>query len=424
MPTRERTIRSESTRIKKEAVNLVTSLFNELNWSSNPASEEDFGIDLYVTVFKRGLTEEASPIDFYVQVKGSRRPKTRDGYVKYRVSRKHVKFWLERPLPVLFLLCDLEKRQIYWLWIKEFLQSQVARNARSKTTITLLIPQQNCLNRISSTQLSRDAALMVWPTIHQFLDPPLSLSSNMRKSIFRFALDDLPYPFIDERNKLVDVLFISGPTRYELERLTDRFLPRGRGFVDVALGNEIVLGESGRNHALVSDILAALGYIAGQKRLRVNGHRGRLHLLYTDVDEDILSKHNIMCIACGDNNPLLPRAIKSFEMQYLVKCPVHHEPYETSEAIRSEISGNLYEKLREDEWAGYIVLFPNPWNSKKAFLICGGNKAVGTQAALHSLLMLFRGQSRLRDFKGFPARVVCARGVTGNGFIDKVVYLE
>lgn len=416
MSNHERPVRPETKQTEKKAVKMVEDFFNELYWATNPASEEDYGVDLFVTVFEPEPPHASTPVDFCVQVKGTRRLAVDDDHLLWSIEKKHIRYWLERPLPVLFLLCDVVQERIYWLWVKKYLSDELPHikpNWKEYEKVTLQIPRTNCLTRESSTDLRRQAGRMVWPIAHESLRLPTALNKQERQKIFPYKLDNLPYPFIDEQRKSMDVLFIAGPTRYDLEKTEARFEKRKTGFRDVELGNEIVLGESAYNLALASDILSTLCFIAGEKRLNIESENGRLLLPYLEVDDSMLARHNIMCIPCGDVNPLLTIALKDFEMRYLVRCPVHHEPYEASERIKSESTGALYEKEREHEWAGYIVLLPSPWNPRKALLICGGNKGVGTQAALLRLLMALRGKRSLRNSSGLPAKVVTPHGSKG-----------
>jgi len=255
----------------------------------------------------------------------------------------------------------------------------------------------------------------LWPLLNRNFRKPGALDNEEIQEIFRYSLDDFPFPFIDERKTQADILFISGPTRYELVKLDRRFDEmkdeKGNivGFCDAVLGNSIVLGESAYNLSLASEILSEFMYLAGNKNLQVVREKGRTHLPYMEVDVNILASHNIIIIPCGDVNPLLTATLKEFELKYSVLCPVHHFPYHTSESIKSEITNRIYEKEREEEWAGYILLIPNPWNPEKAALICGGNRGVGTQAALLRILFALRGEMRLTNSNNFPIKVVTAK---------------
>jgi len=257
--------------------------------------------------------------------------------------------------------------------------------------------------------------IKLWPSLNRYFKNPASLNQREINDIFRYSLDNFPFPFVDEGKSQVDALFIRGPSRYELVRLDKRFdeieNEKGSkvGFRDNELGNRILLGESVYNLSLVSELISEIMYIAGTKKMSVIREKGRLNLPYMEVDEDILARHNIIIIPCGDVNPLFTSTLIEFEMRYSVLCPVHHFPYHSSESIRSEITHRDYEKEREEEWAGYILLIPNPWNPEKAALVCGGNRGVGTQAALLRILLSLRGEMRLTNSNNFPAKVVTAK---------------
>ena len=404
----DNSVRTETRQTDEKAVSFVTGVFNEFNWEPSPIPPpHDYGCDLLVTMFKSRTPRTSTPGEFYVQVRGTRTISGGSGSVTTRIERKHIRYWKDRAIPVLLVVCDVRKETGYWLWIEDYLKDMGSRSLNAMNP-TIRIPRTNQLTRDTTTmeRLRRHVGRKVWQSVHARLSVPTSLTVRKRKEVFPFKLEALPFPFVDEHARQLDVLLISGAARYELELLESRFTRRSGGFVDVQWGTKIVLGESARNLALCSEILGALSLIAGEKGFTVATKNERAHLSYLDVTEDLLSHHNLICIPCGDVNPLLPMALKDFEMRFLVRCPVHPEPYDSSESIKSEITGSSFEKYRRQKWAGYIVLLPNPWNPEKALLVCGGNKGVGTQAALLRLLGAIRGERKLKNHKGFPGRVV------------------
>jgi len=260
--------------------------------------------------------------------------------------------------------------------------------------------------------------LTSWENIRGFLRDPKSLCNDDLENTFSFKLEDLPYPFITKTS--MNVLFLSGPTRYDLSKAkeTGRFREVGvadgkviSSFLDLGLLSvispvnsaynfkipwEIKLGDSALNLSLGSEILSTLSFLAGKNGLEIKREAKRLLIPYLEVNNSILAANNIICMPCGDVNLLLPIALMNFEIESRVRCPVHHEPYHTSESIFSEVSKNSYNKDLE---AGYILLLPNPWNKEKALLICAGNSGVGTQAALLRVNLAIMG---IRPFEKNP----------------------
>jgi hypothetical protein len=406
-----RPIRAESKKTEISAVQIVEKMLNGLNWSCQRLDpREDLGLDHFITVCDSNPRRTPTGTDFVAQVRGTIRPRFTDGFVLHSIDQKHILYWRERPLPVLYLLVDVPAETVYWLWVKHHLRSpQLEAKRRRQRRVLLKIPLGNLLTAGNAGSLARQAARMVWPLVHETLRVPSELSLAEARKCFPFKLRHLPYPFLDEHDDRVDCLIITGPSRYDLEKMERRFTKLGGGFIDKVLGAEIVLGESSYNLGLAGEIAAALTY--GAARTKGGGAiLSSVHLLpYVCVTEAELGKHNLILLPCGDVNPILTQALIDFEMTHLVRCPVHHEPYHSSERIRWETSGRVFEKQREDEAAGYILLLPNPWNPEKAALICGGNRGVGTQAALLRLLQAFRGSRRLIDRDGLPACVVTAR---------------
>jgi hypothetical protein len=142
---------------------------------------------------------------------------------------------------------------------------------------------------------------------------------------------------------------------------------------------------------------------------------------YHEVDKTALGSHNIICVPCGDVNTVLPLAIAGFEMLSGVLCPAHHEPYDSSEAIRSEVSSTVFEKEFE---AAYVTLFPNPWNAAKAFLVCGGNTGLGTQAALLWVLDAIAGNRPTPARSRLPYRIVRAKREFGSRVVTAQFEIE
>jgi len=292
---------------------------------------------------------------------------------------------------------NVEEKVGYWRFVREL------TCAPGKNSQRIKIPIANTLDESNRARLEDLILLEVWSSVRDRFPTVREMSAAQRREIFPHSLAELPRPFVD--GDRFDVLVVTGPTRYDLEKLEARFIKANDGFQDEKLGNKIELGDSAYNLSLCSEILSALSFQAGHRQCVLTAERRQL--TYLEVNETTLANHNLILLPCGDVNPVLPLAIKRFEMKYRVTCPVHHDPkIESSEGIFDQLTRTRYSKGRDDQGVGFVALLPNPWNEDKAMLLCGGNKGVGTQAALLRVLMAIRGDRKLIDREGIPTAIV------------------
>jgi hypothetical protein len=133
--------RTKSSQVGEGAEIFVQEIFNRANWVCNKLNK-DFGIDFHVKVFE---SEYATPWEFYVQVKGTESPHVSKGHIHLALDTEHLKDWYEAPLPVLLVVVvydDVQSKEAYWLWIKEYLE-KLDLDWQEQTTITLRIPINN-----------------------------------------------------------------------------------------------------------------------------------------------------------------------------------------------------------------------------------------------------------------------------------------
>lgn len=116
--------RAKSNQIGEKAVLLVEDILNEANWVSNRLFH-DFGIDLHVKVFESAESRKAMPWEFHIQVKGTERLRVSKEQIHFVIDTDHLKDWYETMLPVLFTVCDVKKKKVYWLWIKEYIEKDL-----------------------------------------------------------------------------------------------------------------------------------------------------------------------------------------------------------------------------------------------------------------------------------------------------------
>lgn len=134
--------RLESSQIEEKAVSLVEDILNEANWVSNRLYR-DFGIDLHVKVFESLRSRKAMPWEFHIQVKGRKALYISNNQISFSIDTEHLKDWYESQLPVLFVICDVKRKKLYWLWIKEYIEEELKSEWREQKSITLNIPTKN-----------------------------------------------------------------------------------------------------------------------------------------------------------------------------------------------------------------------------------------------------------------------------------------
>lgn len=393
--------RSKSERIGDLGEAGVRLIFANWNWTVTEVEKIKNATDFIVTIHDTQDKSEAAPGDFFVQVKSTEECTKVGGCIAYDAERDHVESWLQRGLPVLLVVWDTSKKLGYWC-VTNTLRPPATGKHRVK------IPKAQLFKLESCSAIRAAIEPWSWPAVRSGFKRPLELEPEKRDKAFPFKLANLPEPFV--QGKVLDVLLITGPTRYDVANNKERFKENHGVFVDLRRKNTIILGDSAYNLALGAEILSTLSHIAG--RIGCSMAAPRIQMPYPEIDEKLLADHNLILLPCGDVNPIVPLAFRRYEMMYRVIAPAHHDPYDSSESVcdeRTRLDNGealKYEKQSGDEAVGFITLLPNPWNKKKAMLICGGNRGTGTQGALLRVVEALRGTKMLMDPRGIPAAIV------------------
>jgi len=106
--------RIKSSQIGKKVVLLVKEIFNEANWVCNRLYQ-DFGMDLHVKIFESTKSRKATPWEFYVQIKGTRHLRISKNHIRFTIDTNHLKDWYESLTPVLFVICNVQSGEAYYL---------------------------------------------------------------------------------------------------------------------------------------------------------------------------------------------------------------------------------------------------------------------------------------------------------------------
>lgn len=129
---------------------------------------DDIGVDYWVQITKQG---SPTPLNFFVQVKGTTNPRKSNESLFFSVSTEKLKQYMETPLPVLFVLCsigsDEESDMAYYCWVREAVRDSILSRRNSddpsffQKTFSLTIP----LSQVLSLEVFKKS---IQPTIEVF----------------------------------------------------------------------------------------------------------------------------------------------------------------------------------------------------------------------------------------------------------------
>jgi hypothetical protein len=106
--------------------------------------QSDYGIDLVVEIVE---TANVTGAHFLMQLKATDNVKKRKGdFISHSCRSSTLRYFLERPEPIIYLLYDASTKQGYWIWIQDYIRNHLAENWKNQTTTTIRIPKANLLN--------------------------------------------------------------------------------------------------------------------------------------------------------------------------------------------------------------------------------------------------------------------------------------
>ena len=162
----------------------------------------DIHIDYFVET-----TSGSKPtgLKFGVQLKGTKRPSRSKKFIKYSLKTKHLKYYLDRVQPPVFLVViDINKEEGFWFFIQQWAQEALPDEKwRDQKTVTISIPIENALDdsRMFLEKIKEADTYMkdLWPS------SIIAAVDHERQSLER----------LDPRIS-VDVAFHGGSSRYTL----------------------------------------------------------------------------------------------------------------------------------------------------------------------------------------------------------------
>lgn len=120
-------------------------------WVLNPLYK-DYALDYMVTIVENRIV---SNFDFYIQLKSTDSIKIIENFIDFDIKTKFLKFYNQKPIPVLIILYDTNSERGYWLNIQKYIREILdVKKPKWKTQkyIRLKIPKTNTLNDLTSVK--------------------------------------------------------------------------------------------------------------------------------------------------------------------------------------------------------------------------------------------------------------------------------
>jgi hypothetical protein len=113
----------------------------------------DYGIDLDVEIVEKTFV---TGVHFLMQLKSTDKIQiTKDGFVLYNCKTSTLRYFWEQNEQVVFLVYDAKNKIGYWIWIKDYITNDLARNTKWKKqkTVAVKISKDNFFTEKSIGQI-------------------------------------------------------------------------------------------------------------------------------------------------------------------------------------------------------------------------------------------------------------------------------
>lgn len=100
----------------------------------------DYGIDKSLEIVQ---DEVVTGKEILIQLKGTESLEIHDDYISFSLSTDHLKYYLEKDLPVFLVVVDLKEENCYWVFLQQYAFDFLNINNPSwvgQQTITIRIP--------------------------------------------------------------------------------------------------------------------------------------------------------------------------------------------------------------------------------------------------------------------------------------------
>src|SRR5262245_13461857 len=121
--------------LENETLNFVKQIL-PTEWIVSDGGK-DYGIDLVVEIVEN---EQVTGAHFLMQLKGTDEINIqKDEYIVHSCKVSTLKYFLERPEPVIYLVYDAKDKVGYWIWIQDFIRNTLSANWKTKENVTIKI---------------------------------------------------------------------------------------------------------------------------------------------------------------------------------------------------------------------------------------------------------------------------------------------
>lgn len=154
--TEKKTTRVSKKYIEKTANDYITGtlrdlfVFKNLELGENPTtSSQDWGTDFYIEVFSEETKREML---FLIQCKGTTKTPVvrKDQTFSFQMSLRHANyFYHELSEPLMFMVCDIKKKDVYWYSVQldRQIENKILQQVKlKKESLQVNIPTENILN--------------------------------------------------------------------------------------------------------------------------------------------------------------------------------------------------------------------------------------------------------------------------------------
>lgn len=108
----------------------------------------DYGVDRSLEIVENGVVTGK---EILIQLKGTESPEIHDDYISFSLSANHLKYYLDKDLPVFLVVVDLKEENCYWIFLQQYAFDVLNINNPSwvgQKTITVRMPLEQ---RVSDT---------------------------------------------------------------------------------------------------------------------------------------------------------------------------------------------------------------------------------------------------------------------------------
>jgi hypothetical protein len=121
------------------------------------APEHDYGYDLYLYTFDAEGRPEFGTVAIQLKATDNLQPYrlADNSGMAFPVEQRHLQYWKDNFLPVIFILYDAANQAGYWLYVQRYLHEIDFVADPNQTFVTLRVPLKNVLNEAAIQEFRR-----------------------------------------------------------------------------------------------------------------------------------------------------------------------------------------------------------------------------------------------------------------------------